>query len=49
VDLTGRVLAEQKISKECKATIDVSGYSPGLYYYEFKSSSLVKTGKFVIE
>ncbi len=48
VDLTGRVLAEQKISNECKATIDVSGYSPGLYYFEFKSNSLAKTGKVVI-
>ncbi len=49
MDLAGRVLVEQKINNVTKATFEVGSYSPGLYYYEFKSDNLLKTGKVVIE
>ncbi|MFL5764636.1 MAG: T9SS type A sorting domain-containing protein [Bacteroidia bacterium] len=48
-DLTGKLVASEKITNDNSAVVDVSKLNPGLYLYQLSGTDLLKTGKLFIK
>jgi len=48
-DVTGKVVASQKITSSRQTTLNVAGLTPGLYLYQVSGADFQKTGKFFVE
>ena len=49
LDVTGRVVVEKVVENSTSATIDVKGFTPGMYLYQFITNNKTQTGKVNIE
>jgi hypothetical protein len=48
-DISGKLVASQKITENGLTTIDMSGFNNGIYIYSLRGANYTKIGKFIIE
>ena len=48
-DISGKLVASQKVTENGLTTVDMSRFSNGLYVYSLHGANYTKTGKFIVE